>query len=879
MQDEKKSRQELIKELTTLRQQMFRQNAKHLKGIAQMFPQNEALFRTLAETTAAAIFIYQDTRIRYVNPAAETITGYSQEELLGLDFWDIFHPDAREYIKEQGLARQQGLVTSKRYELELLTKNGQLRWIDVTLGLIEFEGNAAVLGTAFDITIRKEAEKEQERLLAAERQQRLLAETLEDIFLILSAQTSSQAVLGEILCQAYRLVPHTAANITLLQENTLRIARWWGYQTYGAGDAIANLAQKLEDFPLDAQAVQSRQPLVVPNTQQNPEWVAIPSLEWIKSSISVPICLRNQVLGLLRLDSETADMFSPTDARFLHPLANAAAIALENARLYEQAQQELVERKQAEQEASELNQKLLTLQFASATLATNLDLNYVLETLTREITNFLEVEGCYISQWNRKTDTILVIANYGTRNWWGEGKPKAEYRMADYPLTRQVLLEGYAQQMTISQPGVDPAERDFMQHFQLKTLLMLPMEFQERIVGLVEVVDSREERIFTPQDIALTQLLANQAAIAMENARLYKQAQQEIEERLQVENELRRNSARTQSILDAIPDSMFYLSRQGELLDYKANDNLREILDAAIGGQHLNDIFPSETVDTFLQYIGQTLDTKLMQVFEYDVSTLLGKQVFEVRLVTAGPDEVLALVRNITQRKQAQQQAIRTERLAALGHLAAALAHELNNPLQAMQSHLDLILKYPLKETEKEEYLHIINKQIERLHNITRRVLNLAHPRSIPQQPASVIELLRQVVALTQKRLEQNHIRLSMQLQDNIPPVLAVADQLTQIFLNLIVNAIEAMPDSGQLNISVYCEGKDVAISFTNTGPAIPRDVLPHIFEPFFTTKAEGSGMGLWISHQLAQQHAGMLIAENLTEDWGVIFTIKLPAV
>jgi diguanylate cyclase (GGDEF)-like protein/PAS domain S-box-containing protein/putative nucleotidyltransferase with HDIG domain len=126
--------------------------------------ESEAKFRTLTETVAAGAFIYQGTRFRYVNSATEELTGYSREELLAMNFWDLVHPDYQELVKQRGLARQRGEDVPGRYEAKLVTKGGEVRWADLTLGIIEFEGKPAVLGTAFDITERKRAEEERERL-------------------------------------------------------------------------------------------------------------------------------------------------------------------------------------------------------------------------------------------------------------------------------------------------------------------------------------------------------------------------------------------------------------------------------------------------------------------------------------------------------------------------------------------------------------------------------------------------------------------------------------------------------------------------------------------------------------------------------------------
>jgi len=122
--------------------------------------ESEAKFRTLAETAASAIFIYQGTRFRYVNRGCEELMGYSRDELLAMNFWDVVHPEHRDLIRERGLARQEGKPLPKRYEFKILTKRGEERWVDFTAAQTEFDGQPAALGTAFDITERKRAQEQ-----------------------------------------------------------------------------------------------------------------------------------------------------------------------------------------------------------------------------------------------------------------------------------------------------------------------------------------------------------------------------------------------------------------------------------------------------------------------------------------------------------------------------------------------------------------------------------------------------------------------------------------------------------------------------------------------------------------------------------------------
>ena len=135
---------------------------------------------------------------------------------------------------------------------------------------------------------------------------------------------------------------------------------------------------------------------------------------------------------------------------------------------------------------------------------------------------------------------------------------------------------------------------------------------------------------------------------------------------------------------------------------------------------------------------------------------------------------------------------------------------------------------------------------------------------------------MEEVLTLAGKQLQLNSIKVTKDFRQ-VPVVWGAPDQLLQVFLNIILNAYEVLPPNGQLHIAVFRDSEQITISFTNDGPIIAPETLAHIFEPFFTTKPEGSGLGLWVSHNLIQQHGGMLTAQNLGKTHGVAFTINLP--
>lgn len=236
----------------------------------------------------------------------------------------------------------------------------------------------------------------------------------------------------------------------------------------------------------------------------------------------------------------------------------------------------------------------------------------------------------------------------------------------------------------------------------------------------------------------------------------------------------------------------------------------------------------------------------------------------------------MGVSRDITALRRAEEQRIRNERLVALGQMAAALAHEINNPLQAIRSTLDLILDFPLPERERAENLEIIRQEIERLGQVTERVLRFSRPTPATRRMISICDLIHQTLILADKHLQHSHIQVTCELDDTSPTLLA-PEQMTQVFLNLILNAIEATGEGGKLDITARTENGYIVITFSNDGPTLSPEELTHLFEPFFTTKPDGTGLGLHICQTIVQQHNGTISAENIGTERGVRFTIRLP--
>jgi len=228
--------------------------------------------------------------------------------------------------------------------------------------------------------------------------------------------------------------------------------------------------------------------------------------------------------------------------------------------------------------------------------------------------------------------------------------------------------------------------------------------------------------------------------------------------------------------------------------------------------------------------------------------------------------------------EKSQAQLVQAEKLAAMGRLAASIAHEINNPLQAIHNCLHLTLKKPLNEEKKTRYLGMAQEEVERLITIVQRMLEFYRPSKEGMAPTDIHTLIENVLALASKRLQHGKITATPRLASDLPTISAVSDQLKQVFLNIVINAIEAMPQGGELYIETKLseDGDELSVAFADTGVGLSEKEQANIFEPFFTTKATGTGLGLSVSYGIIERHGGRIKVQSELGK-GATFTVYLP--
>ena len=236
--------------------------------------------------------------------------------------------------------------------------------------------------------------------------------------------------------------------------------------------------------------------------------------------------------------------------------------------------------------------------------------------------------------------------------------------------------------------------------------------------------------------------------------------------------------------------------------------------------------------------------------------------------------------RALLELKEAQRQLVLTERLAAIGELSAKIAHEVNNPLSIISNYLHLCERSLNDPEASHRHLEVVRQELSRIARIVRQLLDFHRPPKAERVEVQTTEVMDSVLSLVEYQLEKKRIAVSRRYDGSIPAVIGSPEQLKQVFLNLIINARDFMPEGGRLTIEIETADNNVRIAVSDTGPGIAEEHLPRIFEPFFTTKEDGSGtgLGLAVCFGIISEHGGRIEAHNLPEG-GSCFTITLPAV
>jgi PAS domain S-box-containing protein len=434
------------------------------------------------------------------------------------------------------------------------------------------------------------------------------------------------------------------------------------------------------------------------------------------------------------------------------------------------------------------------------------------------------------------------------------------------------------------------AEDEYMTRKRVRSLLCLPLLKQADLIGVLYLENSLASHVFTPTRLAVLKLLASQAAIALENARLYR----DVAER----------EARIRHLVDANIIGILISSRTGEIIE--ANDAFLRMVryereDLAAGNMRWTDLTPPEWRTSTAGALEGMDTTGAVQPYESEYVRKDGSRV-PVLIGSAGFDEQrdqgVAFVLDLTERKRAEAEARESERryrevqlelehanrVATTGQLTASITHEVNQPITAAVTYALAARRWlsaePPNFREVDDALSLIVKEGNRAGEVVGRIRALIKKAPARKDAVAINDAILDVIALTRAEAANNSVSVRTQLAEGLPRVQGDRVQLQQVLVNLIINAIEAMRDVGEeereLLISTGNEPDGVSVEVRDSGPGFAPAALERVFEAFYTTKPGGLGLGLSICRSIIEAHNGRLRASaNVPRGAAFEFTVS----
>jgi len=380
--------------------------------------------------------------------------------------------------------------------------------------------------------------------------------------------------------------------------------------------------------------------------------------------------------------------------------------------------------------------------------------------------------------------------------------------------------------------------------------------------------------------------------LRLENRTLINELQKEVEERKKVERQLLQSKSNLQSVFDGISEPLIMVDRRMiiKILNKAAKDYTRMSQYQDILGQPCYKMLAGNSSPCPDCQFHMAQLRKNPVTFERcglkDPSRFEAVVIYPMQSEMQSEGNAIIRIEDITEQRKIEEQLIRTDRLSSLGQLSGGIAHEIRNPLASINLFTDILCdeeKYE-RNGQEMELFDEIKENIDRIEQIIKRVLDFAKPPVTTSDEINLNDLTRKSVKFWSSKLRKSNINLNLNLNDGLPPVQGDIIGLQQIINNVVLNAIEAMDQGGNIDIqtalgksSAAATKHAVFLSVSDTGPGIPAAHQDDIFNPFFTTKATGTGLGLSISHQIIKRQAGAISFET-DPQVGTTFTIELPA-
>jgi PAS domain S-box-containing protein len=342
-----------------------------------------------------------------------------------------------------------------------------------------------------------------------------------------------------------------------------------------------------------------------------------------------------------------------------------------------------------------------------------------------------------------------------------------------------------------------------------------------------------------------------------------------------------------QSLLDHIQDSIKIVEKDRTIvfINKAAQETIGKRLANTIGNKCYKEFWHREGPcphcmmdETFKSGKHQSATVKLEEEGKGPVALELST--FPIKDSTGEVVFGIEILRDVSERELLMNELVQTRALAIMGKYSAELTHEIKNPLNSIAIQIHLMQKLAERaearlQNEMQDIIRVLKEEVDRLNNLSREYLQISKAPPLELQKCSLHAVLNTVFDLMQPLISLSHIELKTCIDTEIPDVLIDSNKLKQVFINIINNAVEAMPAGGTLTVSMQHTSASVMLSFEDTGPGIPQENKDNIFQPFFSTKSIGSGLGLTVAKNIVEAHGGVIWFER--QEHGSTFFVQLP--